>query len=519
VDLAYPVRVITEQIGPIHPKTGVPTEFRIANPYFEIEFFRLREWDFALVNKLDPASWTYQNSRGLYDDGPLFSLLESQRATEGTGKWEWETNDWRPRIIRRDDDTTPDILMFVPIDLDTSWGNAGVWLQPLPDGGCARYYTSASGSVLWVSLWRIEYPDGRIEDVMSRGYDTEKSYSFEYWQKYARQDVEWSRGRNGASAMVGPDRVLLDGTGCVYAILTDRGMVPVCRVPGRYTNGKTPEGLQCNQAGVNLKDDRWTIDAWSKTGKYTNTGPLFDGELAKLVTMAQAPNSAFISLRPADALKLYYSIGGWRAERFYGYKKGDCDYNIPWYDARLAKVSGHKGAILELMIRQRLWVLRPDLTRVRLSDGSEVAGMVDPQLMPPADGQFLQKLGCRFDKITKAVNIAIDVVLAVVPGGWALELGKLGLNAVQTVLQFNEAQRQLGQILELQESGKKFTRLVKDVQTGVMRIVAEDPPTQNEQDLRDRADGKPTTPTTSPSSGSSLILLAGAAAAIIIASR
>lgn len=547
-----PARTIRQVLGPIHPETGVPIAFRtrLVGDVTVWETLCGENVESGTIKSptekaLKTVLWDFSLYSGVSDewDGSANWLTapELESVREGTGTWGWKTAGTEPYILRTDDDTTPDILMFL---CEKAYSpQFRCVMQPLPNGACARYivwvaeceydpstdprpgpYYKRPKPVKepdFVALWRIEYPNGTIQHVLKAPFEAEGTWSHGFAKNHplVQADFESQYGKNGRVDKIvwkeGSDTVLVDGSNIPYAILTADGMVPVPRHLGQsYIKWKSGRGTETLQTLDALGGEQFGL--WFGNDAYRmRTGPLINGELAKLLRLAYADDSFFTSLKPSDALKIYYGIGSWSDGMVYGYKRGACDYVVPVYQAGLANVQGLKASILESMVRQRIWLLRPDLQQVRLSDGSTVPGLIDPLLFPPMDGRYFQKLKCRDEKIWKVVEFIGSIVLAVIPGGIAFELAKLGFDAATTYTQMLEQQRAMGPILELMESGEKFTRLTKDLGTGLQKIVAEDPPSPEQKALQDRAAGLPASTVTSPGAGSAGLAIAAAIAAAI----
>lgn len=387
-------------------------------------------------------------------------------------------------VFRTPDQSTPDEVIL-PI------GGENL-IQRLPDGGIARWISWPppwqAGREAWYGLWRIEYPDGRIERFLPEIYADPNQAHAGYLSREKGKDGTPERQPDGSI-------LLRDGGGRPYARVMGNRFTPFALAIG------TP--VQTIRYESSFTGGRFRALVWSKGGHEwaEQTTTYTTPDHARLVSLSRLGRQAITSMRPSEVVSLYYSTGRWEAD------EGN-DYLLARYVGGLVPISGTSVFLMETMIRQRLFAFRPDTHQVQLSDGSVVPGLLDWSIFPPLDGiQCLKKPPTGWGAILNTVlTVASTVVSAAIPGigGLAIGLGMTYANAA-------EKQRTLAEAMKMMEAGGKFSALMQGAQTGAMEIVVKDPPTPAEIELEGRAAGNPGTVMGS-SAGSGLgLLLAGAA--------
>ena len=392
-------------------------------------------------------------------------------------------------IFRTPDESTPDEVIL-PI------GGENL-IQRLPDGGIARWISWPppwqSGKDAWYGLWRIEYPDGRIERFLPEIYADVNQAHAGYLQR--------EQGSQGVAERQADGGILLkDGGGRTYARVSGERFTPFVLAIGTARQTIQHES---SFTGGQFKSLNWARNGyeWAEQSSTYTTA-----EHARLVSLSRISRQAVAAMRPSEVVSLYYSTGRWQAD------DGN-DYILARYAGGLIPISGTSVFLMETMIRQRLYAFRPDVHRIRLSDGNIVPGLLDWSIFPPLDGlQCVRKPPTGFGAILeKTLMVASMLLLAAIPGigGLAISLGITYANA-------NEKQRLLADQMKLMESGMKFTTLMQGAQAGAAEIVVTDPPTRADIERDARAAGEPV-PTSTVVAGGGVGILMAVAALLAIA--
>lgn len=430
------VATIEEPLAPVEPRVGVPTQFRTKTGQrpFEVQS-------------------TCYNSYG------------------------------SAMVFRTPDDSTPDVV------LNSIEGEN--LIQRLPDGGIARWISwpppwQMPKKETWYGLWRIEYPDGRIERFLPELYSNPNQTYASYLAK--------ENGKNGVSEIQPDGSVLLkDGGGRTYAKLVGDKFYPYALAIG---TAKHTLEWESKIGGGRLRNTGWTKDngyEWSpQSGTYNSP------DRARLESLLRISKQAILAMRPSDVVKLYYSTGQW--EQYLD----DRQYRVK-YKGGLIPLYGESVLLIETMIRQRLYAFRPDLHTVKLSDGSVVPGLINWAIFPPLDGYTCYAKESGLSKVLKVFDVIGSVVTSLIPG--VGQLAALGI----TYANAKEKQRVLADQMKLMESGVKFVELAQGAQAGAAEIVTKDPPSRADIEQQARAAGE-TVPTAAAAGGGIGILLAGVAA-------
>lgn len=432
------VATIDEPLAPVEPRVGVPTQFRTKKGHREFE----------VQSECD-------NSYG------------------------------SAMVFRTPDDSTPDVV------LNSIEGEN--LIQRLPDGGIARWISwpppwqakDIWTRETWYGLWRIEYPDGRIERFLPELYSNPNQTYASYLAK--------ENGKNGVSEIQPDGSVLLkDGGGRTYAKLVGDKFYPYALAIG--TEKGLLKGWSMGMGG------RFRYMNWAK-GEYEwspQSGTFNSPDRARLESLLRISKQAILAMRPSDVVKLYYSTGQW--EQYLD----DRQYRVK-YKGGLIPLYGESVFLIETMIRQRLYAFRPDLHTVKLSDGSVVPGLINWAIFPPLDGYTCYAKESGLSKLLKVFDVIGSVVTSLIPG--VGQLAALGI----TYANAKEKQRVLADQMKLMESGAKFLELAQGAQAGAMEIIAKDPPSRADIEQQARAAGEPV-PTATAAGGGIGILLAGVAA-------
>lgn len=390
-------------------------------------------------------------------------------------------------VFRTPDDFTPDQIVV-------SIGGENL-IQRLPDGGIARWISWPppwqAKADAWYGLWRIEYPDGRIERFLPDLYSDRNQSHADY---LAREN-----GKDGVAESQPDGSVLLrDGGGRPYARVNGDRFTPFVLAVG---TARSTIRYESSFTGGRFRSLDWAKGSYEwaeQTGTYTSP------DHARLAGISRISRLTILSMRPSEVVSLYYSTGRWEPD------DGN-DYLLARYVGGVVPIEGYSVFLMETMMRQRLYAFRPDVHRVKLSDGNVVPGLLDWSIFPPLDGlQCVKKPPTGFGAILNQVlGFASTLVTAAIPGlGLAVSLGITYANA-------GEQQRLLGEQMKLMESGAKFTALAQSAQSGVMEIVTKDPPSRADIEQEARAAGKPVPTSAVAAGGGSALILALAAAALL----
>lgn len=386
-------------------------------------------------------------------------------------------------VFRTPDESTPDEVA-IPI------GGENL-IQRLPDGGIARWISWPTPwrakSDAWYGLWRIEYPDGRIERFLPDIYsDANQSYA-----NYLAKE----NGKDGVPERQADGSVLLrDGGGRIYARVSGDRFTPFVLAIG--TSQQTIR-YESSFTGGQFRSLDWAKGGYEwaeQTSTYTTP------DHARLVGLSRISKQAASAMRPSEVVSLYYSTGHWEPD------DGN-DYLLARYVGGLVPISGTSVFLMETMVRQRLYAFRPDVHQVRLSDGSVVPGLLNWSIFPPLDGiQCVKKPPTGWGGLlNQFLGIASALMTAAVPGlGLAVSLGITYANA-------KEKQRVLADQMKLMESGAKFVELAQGAQAGAAEIVTKDPPSRADIEQQARAAGEPVPTAVATAGGGIGILLLGAA--------
>lgn len=387
-------------------------------------------------------------------------------------------------VVRTPDAETPDMI-WMPIGGEN-------WIQRLPDGGLARWISWPPpwqlGNDSWFGLWRIEYPDGRIERFLESIY-TDGNQA---WADYLAKE----KGSQGVVVPMGGVSGLRDGGGRIYAQVYEGRFTPFVLAIGtprqtiQYENSFT---------GGKFRGLDWASNnfEWAVQGSVWT-----DPDHARLTALSRISRQAVLALSTADVVQMYYSTGAWEVD------DGN-DWLLARYRGGLVPLTGTSVFLAETMIRQRLYLWRPGLHEVRLSDGNVVPGLLNWSIFPPLDGiQCARKPKTGFGAILDQVlTVASTVLLAAIPGVGGLAIG-LGM----TYANYRDQGKLLADALRQAAAGNKYLQLVMGAQTGAYRIVATNPPDAAQAEQEARAAGLPFT---RPESGSGLLVAAAIAAALL----
>jgi len=391
-------------------------------------------------------------------------------------------------VVRTPDRTTPDQVLL-------SIGGENL-IQRLPDGGLARWISWPppwrSGPEAWYGLWRIEYPDGRLERFLPEIYaDANQAHAGYLTRENGSQGTP-ERQQDGST-------ILRDGGGRPYARVIGERFIPFVLAIGtdrstiRYESSFT--GGQFNSLDWSLGNFEWA----EQSSVYTSP------DFVRLAQLSNLSLAAIAALRPAQVVQLYYSTGAWAVD------DGN-DWLMAKYVGGLAPVSGTSTFLMETMIRQRLYAFRPDVHQIALSDGQKVPGILNWAIFPPVDGiQCIRKPATGFGAILEKVLTAASLVLlAAIPGigGLAISLGITYANA-------KDKGKLLADAMILADASGKYLSLQQGAQAGAWHIVATDPPGAGQTELEARANGESVPVSAGGTGGGWLIPLVAIAAAML----
>lgn len=395
------------------------------------------------------------------------------------------------KVFRTPDDSSLDIVV-------RQIGGENL-IQRLPDGGIARWISWPppwqKAKTRWYGLWRIEYPDGRIERFLPELYsDSNQAYA-----SYLAKE----NGKNGTSEKQPDGSVLLkDGGGRHYAKVVGDKFYPYAIPIGTPKGTIDYESRGWDYAGYGkgggqaLIGEGWTKDngfEWAPQSKFYNSP-----DYARLESILRISKKAILAMRPSEVVTLYYSTG-----QFENYL--DNRLYQPRYKGGLVPLYGTDVFLIETIIRQRLYAFRPDLYTVKLSDGSVVPGLINWAIFPPTDGLTCSHKKSGWDKFRDALDVVGATVASLIPGvGQLMALGITYANA-------KEKQRVLAEQMKLMETGRKFLELSQGAQAGTAEIIAKDPPSRADIEQQARAAGEPVPTAVATAGGGIGILLLGAA--------
>lgn len=431
-------------LAPVEPRTGLPTQFRSRTRHpFEMQ---------------------------------SGCRAEGMSSCTGYGSF----------VVRTPDADTPDVI-WMPIGGEN-------WIQRLSDGGLARWISWPPPWQLandtWFGLWRVEYPDGRIERFLQSIYDDAN----QAWAGYLARE----KGSQGMRVLQADgSSILKDGGGRSYARVDGNRFIPFALAIG--TARQTIE-YESGFTGGRFRSLDWAVGGYEWAEQST---VWTDPQHAQLTTLSRLSKQAILALSAADVVKMYYSTGAWEVD------DGN-DWLLARYRGGLLPLTGTSVFLAETMIRQRLYQFRPGLHTVRLSDGNVVPGILDWAIFPPLDGiQCARKPPTGFGAILQQVlTIASTVMVAAIPG-----IGGLAIGLGMTYANAKDQGKLLADALRQAEAGGKYTQLVMGAQTGAFQIVATNPPDAAQAEQEARAAGEPFT--RPPASNG--LLIAAAIAAVLLA--